>query len=769
MAQGVFANCTGLTSITLPESVTVIYQSTFVNCTNLREVIFPSGLTAVRDQSFYGCRSLEEIAFPDTLKSIGWGAYLNCTGLTSITIPEGVTSIEGSAFKNCGSLAAVYMKGNAPTDGADVFLSAAAGIKVYYRSGATGFSDTYAGCPTALWQQYPVTVNCGAGGTVSPENTSVYAGETVTFTITPNAGFQISTLTFNNENVTADAEGKYTTPAIFGDAELAVTFEAEGTPTAEITTTAAKLTNASPIPVTITFSEDVTGFDVSDIGVTGGTAGNFNKTSAMVYTADITPTGDGTVTVRVAANAAQNGASVGNRAAAPLSVTCDATAPSLSNASAEQINGSGASLKFTSNEAGTYYYLVYPAADPVPDADTIKAQGDGAATKGTGAAISGANSANVTGLSATTDYRAYVVIADAAGNLSAVATVAFSTTIEKIPLTNKVTSFESGKTYTIADTFQLWRLSDLVFGGKPGTGATFELLNDITFGYWQDINGNGVVDEDEIYNAPSGGTAYTETNYSTIGYGGYHFSGTFDGKGHTISGLYYNKNTTSTKGLFTTVDGGTVRNLRIANSYICTDSYTGGIAGILQNGSVVENCCVDSSVTIAARLDAGGITGYCSVSTIQYCENHGNIRNTGSGGDVGGIVGYLSSAENTSTRNSLVQCCYNTGNVSGTNYVGGIIGDLRSIVTSPNTLQNCYNTGNVSASTYVGGIAGSNDGLLKNCYNTGSVSGASVSSGGITGKLHTNFDGAVTGCYYDSTLCSVEGISGKDASGSAEG
>lgn len=83
---------------------------------------------------------------------------------------------------------------------------------------------------------------------------------------------------------------------------------------------------------TFTFSEDVSGFDVNDISVTNGTAGSFSTTSASVYTAKITPSADGQVTVGVAANKATDIAGNFNTLAASINVTNDETAPSLVSA-----------------------------------------------------------------------------------------------------------------------------------------------------------------------------------------------------------------------------------------------------------------------------------------------------------------------------------------------------------------------------------------------------------------------------------------------------
>ncbi|MFD2566724.1 lamin tail domain-containing protein [Pseudotenacibaculum haliotis] len=97
-------------------------------------------------------------------------------------------------------------------------------------------------------------------------------------------------------------------------------------PTVTITTDAADPTNVA-YTATFTFSEDVTGFEVGDITVGNGTANDFNAMSATVYTATITPTADGAVTVDVAANVAEDAATNGNDAAVQYSVLYDATNP----------------------------------------------------------------------------------------------------------------------------------------------------------------------------------------------------------------------------------------------------------------------------------------------------------------------------------------------------------------------------------------------------------------------------------------------------------
>ena len=104
----------------------------------------------------------------------------------------------------------------------------------------------------------------------------------------------------------------------------------------------------------------------------------------------------------------------------------DTTAPVLSSAGVSNITAATATLSFTSNEAGTYYYLVYEADETAPGAAAIKLQG-AAAAKGTGAASVGVNTAGITGLDELTDYKVYVVEEDAFDNMSLVTMIEFTT------------------------------------------------------------------------------------------------------------------------------------------------------------------------------------------------------------------------------------------------------------------------------------------------------------------------------------------------------
>ncbi len=97
--EDAFYNCSGLTSITIPNSVTSIENCAFWECSGLTSIEIPNSVTSIGVSAFKGCAGLTNIIIPNSVTSIGSGAFKECSSLTSIEIPNSVTSIGDNAFE----------------------------------------------------------------------------------------------------------------------------------------------------------------------------------------------------------------------------------------------------------------------------------------------------------------------------------------------------------------------------------------------------------------------------------------------------------------------------------------------------------------------------------------------------------------------------------------------------------------------------------------------------------------------------------------------
>lgn len=278
-----------------------------------------------------------------------------------------------------------------------------------------------------------------------------------------------------------------------------------------------------------------------------------------------------------------------------------------------------------------------------------------------------------------------------------------------------------GKTepYQISNAAELYWFARLVNGTlkdeEKDVSANAILMNDITVneGVLDAVNKGQV--SDFIEWEPIG-TSYTDDKA---------YSGTFDGKGYTISGLYFNNPTSYYVGLFGCIGAnGKISNVGVLDSYFQFRALGGGVCGMNKNGEL-QNCSNSSTVICSMQDGTGGVCGYNSKGTVRDCKNTGSVR--------------------------------------GKAPLGGVCG-----VNSYGTITNCFNEGTVSVtvtSGNVGGVCGNNySGTIKCSYNTASVSGQ-YNVGGVCGS---NNYGTITNCYYLSDTA-IGGINGKDVSGKAEG
>lgn len=269
------------------------------------------------------------------------------------------------------------------------------------------------------------------------------------------------------------------------------------------------------------------------------------------------------------------------------------------------------------------------------------------------------------------------------------------------------------------------------------------------------------------------------------------YKGTFDGQGHTISGIYCAPQATENYrygGFFRTLyGGGCIRDLTLADSYFRApaknSAYTGAFAGYIASYCTVENCHFDGTVTTAITADSsdadkanypyvyiagiagdvvgeirdctarglisgygsaiGGIASYVSNGEVAGCVNEATVETPNNSGDIGGIVGRL--------YKGTVRDCRNKGNVIGRNSAG-IVSNVED---KTSAVIRCWNEGDIEGS-YGSGIVLSLSGTVQNCYNTGSVDEAGIAGTAYSGSsvAYCHNVGEITG-YMGAPICSI--------------
>ena len=121
IGDAAFRECTGLTSVAIPNSVTTINYETFSNCTGLTSVTIPNSVTSIGESAFSGCKGLTSVTIPNSVTTIGEYAFDGCSGLTSLTIPNSVTTINYHTFYNCTGLTSVTIPNSVTTIGGKAF------------------------------------------------------------------------------------------------------------------------------------------------------------------------------------------------------------------------------------------------------------------------------------------------------------------------------------------------------------------------------------------------------------------------------------------------------------------------------------------------------------------------------------------------------------------------------------------------------------------------------------------------------------------------
>ena len=245
-------------------------------------------------------------------------------------------------------------------------------------------------------------------------------------------------------------------------------------------------------------------------------------------------------------------------------------------------------------------------------------------------------------------------------------------------------TIESNGSYTVTSADGLMNVAELVNGGKTDINITLTADIDLTGKDWTPI-GTG-----------------TRNLYS----------GTFDGGGHTITGLTFTTNDEYV-GLFGCLDRtGTVKNVVMEGVQITNDNESSDVGGVVGFSlGTIENCSVSGSVS--GTVYVGGVVGAQIDGSITGCSSSATVKGTT---DVGGVAGQTNSS-------ATLTACYATGNViiemdPKKNIAGGSLVGMNA----GSSLLACYATGNVTSTgsstgyMHIGGFLGNNYTTVTACY-----------------------------------------------------
>ena len=241
------------------------------------------------------------------------------------------------------------------------------------------------------------------------------------------------------------------------------------------------------------------------------------------------------------------------------------------------------------------------------------------------------------------------------------------------------------KTYTVYNADGLMNIAELVNGGKTDINITLNTDIDLTGKDWTPI-----------------GTDYDNS-----------YKGTFDGGGHTITGLTFTTNDEYV-GLFGWLNrAGTVKNVVMEGVQITSHQiYGGSIGGVVgYSWGTIENCSVSGSVS--GTVYVGGVVGAQIGGSITGCSSSATVKGTV---DVGGVAGQTNSS-------ATLTACYATGNVTiEINPAKNIAGGSLVGMNAGSSLLACYATGNVTSTgsstgkVHIGGFLGNNYTTVTACY-----------------------------------------------------
>ena len=131
IGKNAFYGCDRLQSVTLPDTVTEIYESAFMGCKNLKSISFPSSLLTIEQLAFSGCVSLSAVRIPENVSRIAKSTFFNCPSLAKVSLPQNMTDIDDMAFFGCTARPEIRLPKNLSRIGEKAFSGCASLTDAY--------------------------------------------------------------------------------------------------------------------------------------------------------------------------------------------------------------------------------------------------------------------------------------------------------------------------------------------------------------------------------------------------------------------------------------------------------------------------------------------------------------------------------------------------------------------------------------------------------------------------------------------------------------
>ena len=696
-----FMGCTGLTSVTIPKSVTSIGGSAFYGCTGLTSIVvvsgnpkydsrnncnaiietatntlvygcknttIPNSVTSIGNSAFNGCTGLTEVTIPNSVTTIGGNAFSGCTGLTEVTIPNSVTTIDKETFKGCTGLKEVTIPNSVTTIGYGAFSGCTGLTEVTIPNSVKTIGiDAFRGCTGLTEVTIPNSVTTIGNSAFSGCTglTEVAIGNSVT-TIGEYAFsmcWGLNSIVVNSGNTKYDSRNNCN--AII---ETATNTLISGCKTTIIPNSVTTIGNSAFSGCT---------------GLTEVTIPNSVKTIGGNAFSSCT----GLTEVTIPNSVTTIGYGAFSHCTGLTEVTIGNSVTSI---------GSYAFSDCT----GLNLIISHPLVPPTINSDTFY-------NVSTNNVILIVYSSSY---STTNYWNNFANYTQGPGGFSGSG------------------SGTANDPYLIFNPIQLYDVRNYTGYGD----VVFKLMSDIDLTQF-------IAD-----NNPTEG-------WEPIGSIESPFMGTFLGDGHTLSGFKINRNN-DYNGFIAFADGARISNLNIEGSGVKGNDYNGGLCGRalfskFNNINVnlpVEganktgglcgeseyseflNCNVDGSVTCSGSY-SGGLIGFSTCDTFTHASHSGNIAGAQY---CGGIAGNATDGD--------FSYCSHDGEISGTNYCGGFAGE---VIGTP--VRNFSHTGNITGSNNTGGFAG----YLKNSnINHAVTSGNVTGTGKVGGFIGESSTATLTGC-----------------------